>query len=259
VQPVDANGVDAEWTLAPGADASRVLLFLHGGGYISGSIASHRHLVAEAGRLAGCRSLAVGYRLAPEHPFPAALDDTLAAYRFLLDQGIRPGHIAFGGESAGGGLALAAMIRLRDANEPLPACAWLSSPWTDLTQSGASMQDCAAIDPLIQKPYLDELSALYRSGEDAENPLVSPLFADLRGLPELLIHVGTAETLLDDSIRLTAAAARAGVRATLCVWPDMIHAFTLFHPQVAVARQALHEVGAFVSAALNGRHAVTAP
>lgn len=246
ITPVSANGVDTEWTQTPQADPSRVLLFLHGGGYMSGSIASHRHLAAEAGRQSRARTLALGYRLAPENPFPAALEDTLAAYRFLLAQGIKPNHIAFGGESAGGGLALAAMVSLRDNNEPLPACAWLSSPWTDLEQTGATMQTKAADDPLIQKPYLDDLAAQYRNGADAKNPLISPLHANLRGLPPLLIHVGTAETLLNDSTRLAEAAGQADIRVTLDIWPDMIHAFTLFYPQVAAAREALKRVGSFI-------------
>ena len=249
VQQVNAGGVDAEWTLAPESDPWRVLLFLHGGGYISGSIASHRHLVAQAGREARCRTLALGYRLAPEHPFPAALDDTLAAYRFLIAQGITPEQITFGGESAGGGLALAAMVSLRDAGDPLPARAWLSSPWLDLQQTGATMQTRAAVDPLIQKPYLDDLSAQYRAGAGTRNPLISPLYADLRGLPPLLIHVGTAETLLDDSIRLADVAGQADLRVTLDIWPDMIHAFTLFYQQVAVGRRALRQVGAFIRGA----------
>ncbi len=246
VEPVDAGGVAAEWTVSPEADPSRVVIFLHGGGYISGSIASHRHMVAQLGREARARTLALGYRLAPEHPFPAALEDTLAAYRFLLAQGIKPEHIAFCGESAGGGLALAAMVSLRDAGDPLPACALLSSPWVDLEQTGATMQTKAAVDPLIQKPYLDDLAAQYRHGADARNPLVSPLYADLRGLPPLLVHVGTAETLLYDSIRLAAAAGSADVRVTLDIWPDMIHAFTLFYQQVSVGRQALTQAGAFI-------------
>jgi len=246
IEPVSANGVAAEWTSTPGADPARVLLFLHGGGYISGSIASHRHMVAEAGRAARARTLAVGYRLAPEHPFPAALEDTLAAYRFLLAQGISPRHIAFGGESAGGGLALAALTSLRDAGEPLPACAWLSSPWVDLQQTGATMQSKAAVDPLIQKPYLDDLAASYLQGTDAANPLASPIHADLHGLPQLLIHVGSDETLLDDSCRIAAVAGAADVRVTLEIWPDMIHAFTLFSPQLAIGREALAQVGSFV-------------
>ena len=248
IEPVSANGVDAEWTSTPGANPSRVLLFLHGGGYISGSIASHRHMVAEAGREARARTLAVGYRLAPEHPFPAALDDTLSAYHFLLEHGVLPQHIALGGESAGGGLALATLLSLRDAGERLPACAWLSSPWVDLQQSGVTMQTNAGLDPLIQKPYLDDLAALYLQGNDAANPLASPIHADLRGLPPLLIHVGSNETLLEDSTRIAAAAGAANVRVTLEIWPDMIHAFTLFYPQLAMGREALVQVGAFVRA-----------
>ncbi|WP_374305216.1 alpha/beta hydrolase [Methylocella sp.] len=246
VEPVSADGVRAEWTLAPSSDPARVLMFLHGGGYMAGSLASHRHLVAEAGRLSGARTLAVDYRLAPEHPFPAALEDALTAYRFLLKQGVDPRRVALCGESAGGGLAVAALCALRDAGDPSPACAWLSSPWTDLAQSGATMASKAAVDPLISKRYLDELAAAYLQGADPDNPLASPVRAKLAGLPPLLIFVGTAETMLDDSMSFAAAAGAADVRVTLEIWPDMIHAFTLFYPQVAVARRALAEVGDFV-------------
>jgi monoterpene epsilon-lactone hydrolase len=252
IEAVSANGVAAEWTTTPSADPSRVVMFLHGGGYVSGSLNSHRHMVAQLGREAHARTLALDYRLAPEHPFPAALEDTLAAYRFLLVQGIAPQRIALCGESAGGGLAVAAMISLRDAGEPLPACAWLSSPWTDLAQSGETMTTKEEIDPLIHKRYLDELAAAYMHGVDVRNPLVSPICADLHGLPPLLIYVGSAETLLDDSVRIAAIAGAAGVRVTLDIWPDMIHAFSLFFPQVAVARQALAQVGGFVRAMTGG-------
>ena len=228
VEPVDAGGVPAEWTTTPGADPSRVLLFLHGGGYISGSIASHRHMVAQAGREARARTLALGYRLAPERPFPAALEDAVAGYRFLLAQGVAPGRIALAGESAGGGCAVAALVSLRDAGAPLPACVWCSSPWTDLEMTGGSMATKAAVDPLISKPYLQELAAAYLDGADPRTPLASPLHADLRGLPPMLIQVGSAETLLDDSVRLAGAAGAADVGVTLRVWPDMIHAWHLF-------------------------------
>ena len=247
-EAVSANGVSAEWTVSAVADPSRVLIFLHGGGYVSGSLKSHRHMVAELGRLARMRALALDYRLAPEHPFPAALDDALAAYRFLLSEGVAPQHIVLGGESAGGGLAVATMLSLRESGLPLPACAWLSSPWTDLRQSGATMTSKANVDPLIQKAYLDELAAAYLNGADPDNKLVSPIRADLRGLPPLLIQVGSEETLLDDSIRLAAAAGMAGVRVTLDIWPDMIHAFTLFYQQVAAARSALDQAAAFIRA-----------
>jgi acetyl esterase/lipase len=246
VEPVVCDGVPAEWTRTPAADPGRIILFLHGGGYVSGSIDSHRHMVAEVGRQARARTLALGYRLAPEHPFPAALQDTLAAIRFLLAQGVAPGRLALAGESAGGGLAVAAMVSLRAGGEPLPACVWLSSPWVDLEQSGATMATKAGVDPLIQRGYLDELAAAYLHGADPRDPLVSPLHADLHGLPPLLIQAGSAETLLDDAVRFAGAAGAAEVRTTLEVWPDMIHAFHLFHPQLAAGRRALEAVGAFV-------------
>jgi epsilon-lactone hydrolase len=251
VEPVDANGVAAEWTTTPEADPTRAILFLHGGGYISGSIDSHRHMIAQAGREARARTLALGYRLAPEHPFPAALDDAIAGYRFLLSQGFAPETIAVAGESAGGGLAVATLVSLHDAGEPLPACAWLSSPWVDLTMTGASIRTKAAVDPLLSEPYLAELAKAYLNGTDPLNPLASPLHADLRGLPPMLIQVGSAEILLDDAVRLAGAAGAADVRVTLEVWPDMIHAWHLFYQQVAAGRRALAAVGAFIHAMLN--------
>ena len=241
-----ANGVPAEWTATPGANPARVILFLHGGGYVSGSLDSHRHMIAEAGREAQARTFALAHRLAPEHPFPAALADALAGFRYLLAQGFAPASIALAGESAGGGLAVATLVSLRDAGEPLPACAWCSSPWVDLEQSGASMSEKAAVDPLIQKGYLDELAAAYLNGADPRMPLASPLHADLSELPPMLIQVGSAETLLDDAVRLSRAAGAAGVRVNLEVWPDMIHAWTLFSQQLAAGRRALQCVGAFV-------------
>ncbi len=220
VEAVDANGVAAEWTMTPETDAAHVMLFLHGGGYISGSLDSHRHMVAQAGREARARTLALDYRLAPEHPFPAALEDAIAGYRFLLSHGFQPTRIAIAGESAGGGLAIATLVSLRDAGAPLPACTWCSSPWVDLEATGGSMTAKAGVDPLIQKPYLMELAAAYLNGADLRAPLASPIYADLRGLPPMLIQVGSAETMLDDSIRLAGVAGAADVRVTLEVWPD---------------------------------------
>jgi acetyl esterase/lipase len=248
VVSADAGGVPAEWTSTPGADRGRVILFLHGGGYMAGSIRSHRHVMAEAGRQARMRTLALGYRLAPEHPFPAALEDALAGYRFLLASGLEPANIMLAGESAGGGLALATLITLRDEGTPLPGRVWCSSPWTDLTMSGDTMQTKADVDPLIQKAYLEELAAAYLGRADPRGRLVSPLGADLRQLPPMLIQVGSAETLLSDSLRLAAAAGAADVRVTLQVWPGMIHAWHLFHPQLAEGRAALAEAGAFARA-----------
>ena len=248
VEPAAANGVAAEWTSTPGADPSRVLLFLHGGGYVSGSIASHRVMVAEAGRQAKARTLALAYRLAPEHPFPAALEDALAGYRFLLSSGINARHVVIGGDSAGGGMTIAAMVMLRDVGEALPGCAWCISPWVDLEMTGASIARKAAVDPLIQRSYLQELAAAYLNGGDPQNPLASPLRADLRGLPPLLIQCGADETLLDDSVRLAGAAGDAGVAVTLEVYPDMIHVWPLFHQQVAAGRRALAAAGQFIRA-----------
>ena len=250
MEPVELGGVRAEWTTSPGADPTRILLFLHGGGYISGSISSHRHMVAEAGREAAARTLALDYRLAPEHPFPAPLEDAVAAYRSLLDQGHAPARIALAGESAGGGLAVATLVRLRDEGTPLPACVWCSSPWVDLENTGTTMTTKAAVDPLISKPYLNELASLYLQGASPRAPLASPMRADLRGLPPMLIQVGSAETLLDDALRLAGVAAAADVRVSLQVWPEMIHAWHLFYQQLAAGRRALAEVGAFVRQAI---------
>jgi acetyl esterase/lipase len=225
-----------------------VILFLHGGAFAAGSHVSHRQMVIEAGRQAGARTLALSYRLAPENPFPAALDDALAGYRFLLAQGVDPRRIAVAGDSAGGGLTMALLVSLRDAGQKLPACAWCISPWVDLENRGETMTTKAAEDPMIQKPYLDDLAAAYLHGADPRQPLASPLHARLQGLPPLLIQVGSAETLLDDSVRLTARAGAADVRVTLEVWPEMIHVWHLFHPQLTAGRRALASAGAFIRA-----------
>jgi epsilon-lactone hydrolase len=250
-EAVRANGVPAEWSSTPDADPSRVILFMHGGGYVSGSIESHRHLVAEAGRAAGARTLALGYRLAPEHPFPAALEDTLTGYRYLLSLGIEPSRIAIAGDSAGGGLTIAGLVSLRDAGVPLPACAWCISPWVDLEGRGESIASRAEADPMIQRDYLAELSSAYLQGADAGTPLASPLYARLQGLPPLLIQVGSDETLLDDSVRLAREAGAARVAVRLEIWPDMIHVWHLFYPVLAAGRRALAAAGSFIRAELS--------
>ncbi|GJD81560.1 alpha/beta hydrolase [Methylobacterium gregans] len=253
VEPVDAHGVRAEWTSTPAADGERVVLFLHGGGYVSGSLRSHRHMVAQAGREARARTLAIDYRLAPEHPFPAALDDALTGYRFLLASGIAAARIALAGESAGGGLALAMALSLREAGLPLPGCLWLSSPWIDLALTGASLESKAAVDPLLSRAYLAELASLYLNGADARGPLVSPINADLAGLPPMLIQVGSAETLLDDSLRLAQVAGAADVAVHLEIWPRMIHAWHLFYQDVADGRRSLTNAGSFIQSHLDAR------
>lgn len=252
VEPTRANGVPAEWTEAPGADAARVLLYLHGGGYVAGSLTSHRPMVAEAGRQAGLRTLALDYRLAPEHPFPAALEDAVAGYRHLLEQGFAPARIAVGGDSAGGGLAAALLVALRDQGLPLPGCAWLISPWVDLESSFPSMASKAAADPMVQKPYLLEIAPMYHGATSARTPLVSPIHADLHGLPPLLLQVGSAETLLDEDVAFAGRAGAADVAVTLEIWPEMIHVWHLFHPQLAAGRRAIAAAGQFIRAQLAG-------
>lgn len=243
---------EAEWSLAPGSDASRVLLFFHGGGYCSGSIRSHRGMVSEAGRAAKVRTLALGYRLAPEHPFPAALEDALAAFEHLLGLGIPAGRIAIGGDSAGGGLSLATMARLRDGGRPLPGCAWLASPWVDLDMTGASMDSKAAIDPLIHREYLKELAGAYLGGASTRDPLASPLHAELSGFPPSLIQVGSAETLLDDAVRIAERLGAANVSTQLEIWPEMIHAWPLWAKRLTAGREAIASVGTFVKRHLSG-------
>jgi epsilon-lactone hydrolase len=247
LESVDLDGVPGEWSIARGSDATRVLMFFHGGGYCSGSILSHRRMVTEAGRAAGIRTLAVGYRLAPEHPFPAALEDALTAWRYARNQGVAAGRIAAGGDSAGAGLTVALINRLRDAGEPLPGCAWLVSPWTDLTMSGETLGTKNAVDPIIHKGYLGELVAAYLpAGTDRKDPQVSPLYADLEGLPPTLIQVGSAETLLADATRFVAAAGAADVRVTLEIWPHMIHAWHLWNAHLEPGRRALANAGTFI-------------
>jgi epsilon-lactone hydrolase len=248
---VDVNGVPGEYSIVSGSDASRVLLYFHGGGYCSGSIRSHRRLVTEAGRSARMRTLAVACRLAPEHPFPAAYDDALTAWRFLRNQGIAASHVSIGGDSAGAGLSLALISRLRDAHEELPACVWLISPWTDLTMSGSTLASKAAADPLIHKEYLNELAESYLpAGMERKDPRISPLYADLTNFPPMLIQVGSDETLLDDATRLAARAGAADVAVTLQIWPHMIHAWPLWNAHLEDGRRALANAGAFIRAHL---------
>ena len=243
---VNLDGVPGEWSIVPGSDASRVLLFFHGGGYCSGSIRSHRRMVTEAGRAAGARTLAVSYRLAPGHPFPAALDDALTAWRCLRKH-VAATHVTVGGDSAGGNLSVALINQLRAAKEELPACAWLVSPWTDLTMSGGTLATKEAVDPIISKDYLGELADAYvPAGMDRKDPRLSVLYADLRGLPPTLIQVGSDETLLDDASRFAAAAGAAAVPVTLEIWPHMIHAWPMWNAHLDAGRRALASAGAFI-------------
>ena len=249
---VTADGVPAEWIRVGGASGrpDAALLYLHGGGYAIGSINTHRALVAELGRPAGTPALAIDYRLAPESPFPAAVEDATAAYRWLLAQGIAPSHLAIAGDSAGGGLTVATLVALRDAGLPLPATAVCFSPWIDLEGLGRSMIERASRDPLIQKEGMLQFSAAYLAGKDPRTPLAAPLYADLTGLPPLLIQVGEEETLYDDAVRLAERARKSGVDATLEAWAEMIHVWQLFAPVLPEGREALTAAGRFIGARL---------
>ena len=248
VSEVTADGVPAHWLAAPGTDAGRVLLFLHGGGFELGSLRSDGELAARLGRAAGMRVLLIEYRLAPEHPFPAAIDDVLAAWRWLrAEQDLDAGSLAVAGDSAGGGLATALLVALRDAGEPLPAAAVLMSPTVDLTSSGASMTERVDQDPFSTPAMLRGFAADYLAGADPETPLASPLFASLAGLPPLLIQAGTADLLLSDSERLAAAASRAGVDVTLEIGEGLPHAYPIMlgTPEAA---EATEQTGKFLRA-----------
>lgn len=244
-EKVDAGGVPAEWIAAPGADRNRVVLYLHGGGYVIGSVQSHAELISRVARAANARALALNYRLAPEHRFPAAVDDAVAAYRWLLAQDVHPSRIVIAGDSAGGGLTLATLIALRDARAPLPAAAVCMSPWVDLEGTGESMTARAELDPMVQKEGLVVMAAHYLGDADAKHPLAAPLHADLSGLPPLLIHVGTAEVLYHDATRFHQKARDAGVNATIEVWDEMIHVFQMF-PMLPEAHSAVDNLGRFI-------------
>ena len=243
---VDAGGVDAEWFTPSSSDAKRVLLYLHGGGYVLGSVQSHRVMLERLTRAVGCRVLAINYRLAPEAPFPAPVEDACASYRWLLKQGIAARNIAIAGDSAGGGLTLATLLALRDAGDAMPGCAVPISPWTDMEGTGASMETRAAVDPMVQKGPLIEMAKTYLQGADPKTPLASPLYGDFKGLPPLLIQVGDAETLLDDTTRMAPKLKAAGVDATIEIWPEMIHVWHLFSPMLDQGQQAIDKIGAFV-------------
>ena len=246
VDPVSAGGVPAEWVSAPGAEADRAVLYLHGGGYVVGSPASHRELAGRLSAAAGARVLVIDYRLAPEHPFPAAVDDATAAYRWLFEQGVDPSRTAVCGDSAGGGLAVAALVALRDAGDPMPAAGVCLSPWVDLEGLGESMTARAKLDLMVGREGLLESAAMYLAGADARTPLAAPLYADLQGLPPLLIQVGTSETLYDDSIRLEGRARAAGVDVTLQTWEEMVHVWHLFAPLLPEGQQAIEAIGEFL-------------
>ena len=246
-EETDAGGVPAEWLSPETASGDGVLLYFHGGGYCIGSMTSHRHMIANIARAAGIRALSVGYRLSPEHPFPAGLDDAITAYRWLVEEGTPPASIVIGGDSAGGGLTLATLLKLREDGFAQPAGAVVISPWTDLTSSGDSIRTRAAMDPILNPDHTTHIAEWYADGADLTQPLISPLFADLRGLPPLLVQVGSAEILLDDSTRFAQAAREQGLEVDLEVWDDMFHVWHYYADWIPEGREAIEKVAGFIS------------
>lgn len=247
-QPATLNGVAGEWLLPQTGDGGRTLLYLHGGGYVLGSPLSHRDLVGAIADAAHARAFVADYRLAPEYPFPAAVEDAVAAYQGLIEGGVDPEKLCIAGDSAGGGLTVATLVALRDRKLPLPAGGICISPWADLTCASNSMTSMAEADPMLRPDALRWMAGLYLNGQDPKLPLASPVFADLAGLPPLLIQVGTEEALYDDAIALSRVAHEAGVDATLEVWEGMMHVWHLMARLIPEGKQAIQAIGAFVVA-----------
>ncbi len=246
VENVTVAGRAAEWVKAPGSQTGRAILYLHGGGYVMGSPNTHRSLAGEISRAAQAAVLLIDYRLGPEHPFPAAVEDGVASYRWLLEQGFAPRSLAIAGDSAGGGLVVATLVSARDQGLPMPAAAVPISPWSDMTCSNESYKTRAEADPMVGSGGIGDMARLYLQGADPKDPLASPNFASLRSLPPLLIHVGRDEVLLDDSIKLDQKAKADGVNSTLEIWEDMIHVWHAFHPMLPEGKQAIARVGEFL-------------
>ena len=250
-ESISAAGVPSEWVNLPNSDPAKVVLYLHGGGYALGSISTHRGLGSRIAEASGCRTLLPDYRLAPETPFPGAVEDATAVYLYLLEQGIEPRNIAIGGDSAGGGLTFATLVNLKDLGHPLPGAAFTLSPWVDLEGLGDSMETRAAEDPMIQKDGLSRFAEFYLGGTtDPKTPLAAPLYADLSGLPPMLIQVGTAEVLLDDSIRIEEKVRSAGGSVELQQYEGMILVFQAFAPIVPESVDAIEKIGAFIKSHL---------
>lgn len=251
-ESLTAGSIPALLLAKTGADDGRMVLYLHGGGYCVGSPETHRDLGWRLGDACGARVLLPDYRLAPEHPFPAGIEDAVTAYRSLLANGIAPQDIALVGDSAGAGLALATLVALRDAADPLPRTAVLLSPWVDLTLTAKSLAGNAASDAALSLPRLQQYADAYLQGTPPDEPLASPLFADLSGMPSMLIQAGGGEILLDDARHLAAALEAAGNRVTLDVWDEMFHAWHALAAVLPEGQDALAQAGTFVRAAWDG-------
>ena len=248
VERLEVAGCPAKWVAAPATNLNRQVLYLHGGGYVQGSPDVYRLLAYHLSRFADARVLVLDYRLAPEHVFPAAIEDATAAYKWMLAQGAYPSKITIAGDSAGGGLTISTLVSIRDEGLPLPTAGLCISPWTDLAATGDSIQTKRDIDPMLDIKTLHWFAELYLGGADANDPMASPLHADLTGLPPLLVQVGSDEILLNDATRLAARAEAAGVDATLRVWEGMMHVWPLFSPLLSEGLDGLAEAGAFIRA-----------
>ena len=242
---VDADGVPAEWVAAPDAGSGAVL-YLHGGGYVTGSVISHRGMAASLSRASGCRVLTIDYRLAPENKHPAQVQDAHTAYRWMLNNGVDASSLFVAGDSAGGGLTVATLLKARDAGDPMAAAGVCISPWVDMEGNGDSMRSKAGVDPMVSYEGLMDMATHFLGDGDRRDPLAAPLHADLAGLPPLLIIVGTAETLLDDAVRLHEKAESAGVDSTLEIWEDMVHIWPWFAPFLPEGQQAMEQMGDFI-------------
>ena len=243
---IDAGGVPCQWITAPDVPQDRLIIYFHGGAYAACSPTTHQDLISRLSRASGAAALGVDYRLAPEHPFPAAVEDSIAAYNWALGHGFEPSKIVLAGDSAGGGLALSVMLASRDSGVPLPAAAVCFSPWVDLECSGESMAANDHLDDFIKYAGLSARAESYLGGADPRHPWASAIHAGLRGLPPMLIHVGSAETLLDDSTRLAALAGDAGVDVTLKIWDDMVHVWQAFASILPEGQQSIEEAGEFI-------------
>ncbi|MDI9933219.1 alpha/beta hydrolase [Rhodococcus sp. IEGM 1354] len=246
MESVTIGNVPAEWSVTPAADPAGVILYFHGGGFIFGSLTSHRGLVTQFGAQAGVRTLAIDYRLAPENRFPSPLEDALAAYRFLLEQGVDAERIVLAGDSAGGGLVIATLVALRDAGTPLPGAAVCMSPWVDMSLAGESMSTKADLDPLVSSAVLTWGMDEFIDAGDRNDPRASPLLADLSGLPPVLIQVSSHEVLLDDATRLATRLGAADVAVQLQVWPQMPHVWQLYADILDEGADALRHAASFV-------------
>jgi monoterpene epsilon-lactone hydrolase len=252
------GGVPTAEITVDGVEPRHVVLYFHGGVYVISDAFLAADLASQVGRRTGAKVISVDYRLAPEHPYPAAVDDAFAAYEGLLSGGIAPSDIVFAGESAGGGLAVATLVNARDAGLALPAAAFLMSPYVDLTLAGTTMDTKHHVDPLLNRELLEPRVADYTSGQDPALPLISPIFADLSGLPPLIIQAGSHEVLLDDAVRLARQAAAANVEVTLDITPRVPHVFQAYSALLDEAAAALDRAGRLLSAHLAGAERVTA-